>query len=37
MTKLKIILFFELAKKNIWANLQRIIELFTRKSVIKIQ
>ncbi len=28
--------FFELEKKTIWANLQRIIELFTLKIVIKL-
>jgi hypothetical protein len=27
---------FELAKKKVWANLQRIKELFTQKNVIKL-
>jgi hypothetical protein len=36
ITKLKIILFFEQVKKKLWANLQRIIEIFTQKVVIKI-
>jgi hypothetical protein len=36
ITKLETILIFELAKKKIWANLQRIIELSTQKIVIKL-
>jgi hypothetical protein len=31
LTKLLIILFFEMLKKKIWADFQRIIELFTQK------
>jgi hypothetical protein len=31
ITKLKIILFFKLVKKKIWANLQRVIELLPKK------
>ncbi len=32
ITKLKVIFIFELLKKKIWANLQRIVELFTQKT-----
>jgi hypothetical protein len=35
-TKLQIILVFEVLKKKIWANFQRIIELFTQKIVTKL-
>jgi hypothetical protein len=30
ITKLKILLYFEQAKKKLWANLQRIMQLFTQ-------
>jgi hypothetical protein len=30
------ILFFKMLKKNIWANFQRIIELFTQNVVTKL-
>jgi hypothetical protein len=33
---LEIFLFFEVLKKKIWANFQRIIELFTHKIVTKL-
>jgi hypothetical protein len=33
--KIEIIFMFKLAKKNFWPNLQKIIELFTQKIVIK--
>ncbi len=35
-TKLNIIFSFEVLKKKIWANFQRIIELFTQKIVTKL-
>ncbi len=35
-TKLQIILVFEVLKKKMWANFQRIIELFTQKIVTKL-
>ncbi len=35
-TKLKIIFSFEVLKKKIWANFQKIIELFTQKIVTKL-
>jgi hypothetical protein len=34
--KCKIILFFELLKKKIWAKFHRIMELFTQKVVTKL-
>jgi hypothetical protein len=37
ITKLKLILFWNWRRKKIWANLQRIIELFTQKIVIRSQ
>ncbi len=36
ITKLKIILILNWLRKKIWANLQRIIELSTQKTVIKL-
>jgi hypothetical protein len=36
ITKLKIYINLELAKKKIWANSQRIIELSTQKIVVKL-
>jgi hypothetical protein len=36
ITKLKIILFLSRKKKKLWANLQRILELFTPKNIIKL-
>jgi hypothetical protein len=35
-TKLKFFFSFEVLKKKIWANFQRIIELFTQKIVTKL-
>jgi hypothetical protein len=32
----KIIFIFEMLKKKVWANFQRIIELFTQKNVTKL-
>jgi hypothetical protein len=37
ITKLKIILIFELLKYKIWANIQRIIELSTQKLSLSFQ